>query len=225
MQYLLDTANLEDIRRAWDIYPLAGVTTNPTLVAREGGDFWALLQAIRGAIGEAALLHVQAVGREAGEIVREAENLAARAGGNVYVKIPVTAEGLKAIKALRGRGVRTTATAVFTPQQALLAAAAGADFVAPYVNRLDNICGGGARVVGDIVHLFGLYGLPAKVLAASFKNAEQVHDVSLAGSHAVTVSPEILGLLLSHPLTDASVDKFRRDWEATYGADRLTFDI
>lgn len=223
MLYLLDTANIDDIKRAWDIYPLAGVTTNPTLLAKEGGDFRARLRAIREVIGEAAL-HVQAVSGEAAGIVAEAEYLAGAFGGELYVKIPVNAEGLKAIKLLRGRAIKTTATAVFTPQQALLAAVAGAAFVAPYVNRLDNICGDGPRVVGEIVRLLQVHGLSTRVLAASFKNAEQVHAVSLTGSQAATVSPDILELLLYHPLTDAGVERFCRDWEAVYGPGKTTLD-
>lgn len=225
MLYLLDTANIGEINQAWEVYPLAGVTTNPTLVAKEGGDFLGRLRAIREIIGEAAMLHVQALSREAAGIVAEGDYLADKLGGGLYVKVPVTVEGLKAIKALKAQGIKTTATAVFTPQQALLAARAGADFVAPYVNRLDNICGDGPRVVADIVHLLSVHALATRVLAASFKNAEQVHAVSLAGSQAATVSPDILGLLLCHPLTDASVDRFVGDWEAVYGAGKTTRDV
>lgn len=225
MLYLLDTANIEAIRRSWDVYPLAGVTTNPTLIAKEGGDFLGRLRTIRAVTGEEAMLHVQAVSREAAGIVGEAEYLAEALGAGLYVKIPVTAEGLKAIKILRGRGIETTATAVFTPQQALLAAVAGAAFVAPYVNRLDNICGDGPRVVSEIVRLLAVHGLTTKVLAASFKNAEQVQAVSMAGSQAVTVGPDILELLLAHPLTDAAVDRFGGDWEAAYGPGKTTRDV
>ncbi|MDR3564130.1 MAG: fructose-6-phosphate aldolase [Negativicutes bacterium] len=225
MLYLLDTGDVNHIKRAYDLYPLAGVTTNPTLIAREKADFLGMLTAIRGIIGAGTMLHVQAVSRTAEGIVGEASYLAEKIGGHLYIKIPVIAEGIKAIKLLKERGIKTTATAVFTPQQALMAAVAGADFVAPYVNRLDNICGDGARVVSDIVELFKTYNLPARVLAASFKNSEQVHQASLAGAHAVTVSPDILDLLLSHPLTDSSVDQFVKDWEGFYGAGKLTSHV
>lgn len=225
MLYFLDTGNLDDIRRAHDLYPLAGVTTNPTLIAREQTDFFGLLTQIRELIGADAMLHVQAISQSAAGIIKEAHYLREQVGGNLYVKIPVTAEGVKAIKLLKHLGIKTTATAVFTPQQALMAAVAGADFVAPYVNRLDNICGNGGRVIGEIVELLRVHNLPAKVLAASFKNTEQVHLASLAGSHAVTVNPEILDLLLHHPLTDSSVEQFVRDWEGFYGLGKVMTDV
>jgi fructose-6-phosphate aldolase 2 len=224
MLYLLDTGNISHIRRAFDLYPIAGVTTNPTLIARERTDFLGMLTQIREIIGADALLHVQAVSKTAAGIVDEARYLTAKVGGNLYIKIPVIAEGIKAIKLLSNQGIKTTATAVFTPAQALMAAVAGADFVAPYVNRLDNICGDGVRVISQIVELFRVHNIPAKVLAASFKNAEQVHQSALAGSHAVTISPDIIDLLLSHPLTDASVDRFVGDWEEVYGPGKVTID-
>jgi len=225
MLYLVDTADISCIKRVYDLYPIAGVTTNPTLLAKERADFWETLHSIKKIIGGEAMLHVQAVGTAAAEIVAEAEHLAAKIGGSLYVKIPVTAEGIKAIKLLKNRGIKTTATAVFTPQQALLAAVAGADFVAPYINRLDNICSDGVRVSGEIVRLFEVHGIPARVLAASFKNIEQVHQASLAGCHAVTVSPEIIDMLVQHPLTDASVAQFIRDWEGFYGTGKLTIHV
>lgn len=225
MLYLLDTGNIDDIKRACDLYPITGVTTNPTLIARERSDFLGLLARIREVIGADAMLHVQAVSKAAAGIVEEACYLYEQVGGNLYVKIPVMAEGIKAIKLLKRLGIKTTATAVFTPPQALMAAVAGSDFVAPYVNRLDNICGDGVRVVGEIVELFRVHNLPARVLAASFKNTEQVHQASLAGSQAVTVSPEILDLLLGHPLTGASVEQFVKDWEGVYGPGKVTTDV
>lgn len=212
MQFLLDTANIEDIKRGFDLYPIAGVTTNPTIIAKEKVRFPAILCDIRNTIGQEAMLHAQVLGRTAGEMVQEAHDMIRVAGEGLYVKIPVVPEGIKAIKQLRKQGVHTTATAVFSPQQALLAAIAGADYVAPYVNRLDNICGDGIRVVGEIVALFKIHQLPTRVLAASFKNAEQVHRVSLAGSQAVTVSPDIIDLLLEHPLTLNAVQQFAADW-------------
>ena len=218
MLYLLDTANIEEIKHSFDLYPLAGLTTNPTLIAREKKDFPGLLFEIRSVIGSSAMLHVQVLGETAEMIVRQANKLMDKVGGNLYVKIPVLAEGIKAIRLLHAQGIKTTATAVFTPQQALLAAVAGADFVAPYVNRLDNICGDGVGVVGEIAELFRIHQLGARVLAASFKNTEQVHRASLAGSHAVTVNAEILAMLLEHPLTQSSVQQFGDDWKSSFGA-------
>jgi fructose-6-phosphate aldolase 2 len=213
MQYLLDTANIEDIKRGFDLYPLAGVTTNPTIIAKEKVRFPSVLCDIRNTIGSEAMLHAQVLGRTAWEMVQEAHEMIRAAGEGLYIKIPVVPEGIKAIKQLHKQGIRTTATAVFAPQQALLAAVAGADYVAPYVNRLDNICGDGIGVVGEIVTLLRIHKLPTRVLAASFKNAEQVHRVSLAGSQAVTVNPEIIELIMDHPLTISAVRQFAADWE------------
>ena len=214
MKFLLDTANIKQIQRLFDVYPLTGVTTNPSILANAKVQFPSILSEIRGVIGIESMLHAQVLGLTATEMQQEAYEIVRAAGEEVYIKIPIVPEGIKAIKVLSKQGVRTTATAVFTPQQALLAAVAGANFVAPYVNRLDNICGDGVGVVGEIVKLFQVHKLSAQVLAASFKNVDQVHRVSLVGSQAITVTPEILELLLEHPLTVSAVSQFSADWEA-----------
>lgn len=225
MLYLLDTANIDLIKRAFDLYPISGVTTNPTIISKEKRNFFDVLRDIREVIGEDSMLHVQALGTKAEDIVREAEYLSENIGGHLYIKIPVIPEGIKAIKILKKKDIKTTATAIFTAEQALIAAAAGADFVAPYVNRIDNIGGNGVRVVSEIVKLFITFGMNAKVLAASFKNVQQVHEVALCGGHAVTVSADIMDGLLSHPLTDWSVNQFIKDWEEVYGKGKLTLDL
>lgn len=225
MLYLLDTADLQEIKRAYDLYPITGVTTNPTIIAREKTDFLQRLQEIRSIIGDQAMLHVQAISKQAEDIVAEAEYLTNQVGGNLYIKIPVIPEGIKAMKILQQKEIKTTATAIFTPQQALMAAVAGAEFLAPYVNRLDNICSDGIKVVAEIVELLNIYNLSAKVLAASFKNVEQVHKASLYGSHAITASPDIIDSLLKHPLTDSSVNQFVKDWESIYGEGKLTINL
>lgn len=222
MMYLLDTANLNDIERAFDLYPMAGVTTNPSIIAKEKKDFITILKDIRKVIGSDMMLHAQAVGTKAEDIIDEAKYINEEIGGNFYIKIPVIKEGIKAIKILSRSGIKVTATAVFTPEQALMAAVSGASFVAPYVNRLDNISGDGVRVVDEIVELLSLNKLNCNVLAASFKNVEQVHKVNLTGAQAITVSPEILDGLINHPLTDWSVDKFIKDFEGVYGKGKLT---
>ena len=198
MLYILDTADLEAIRHCNEFYPLAGVTTNPSIIAKEKTDFWRLVGEIRAVIGGGKMLHVQTVQKTAD-------------------KIPIGEEGLKATMELKKRGIGVTMTAIFTPAQALIAAKAGASFVAPYVNRLDNILGDGARVVGEIAGQFRLYGMDCRVLAASFKNAEQVHRCAMAGCQSVTVSADILKAVISHPMTDAAVTGFDRDWAGVYG--------
>ena len=131
--------------------------------------------------------------------------------------MPISAEGLRATVELKKLGLKVTETAIFTQQQALIAAKAGADFVAPYVNRLDNIVSDGVNVVGEIVQLFKEYNLPSKVLAASFKTVEQIHKIAMAGSHAITISPELFDTLTYHPMTLYAIDDFVADWESVYG--------
>ncbi len=225
MLYLLDTADLEEIKRTFDLYPLKGVTTNPTIIAKENDSFLAILNNIREIIGAEKMLHVQALGTTAEEIVKEAEYLNEKIGGELYVKIPVIPEGIKAIRILTEKGINTTATAIFSQQQALMAATAGADFVAPYINRIGNTNINGIKVVEEIVQLLDLHNLECKVLAASFKNAQQVHEVTLAGARAATINANLIDKLLEHSGTEWSVNQFIDDWESVYGEDKLVLDV
>lgn len=222
MFYILDTADVEDIRHCNEYYPLAGVTTNPSIIAKEHSDFWSLIAQIREIIGEEKMLHVQTTETEAEAIVEEAKLLRERVGGEFYLKIPICEEGLKATMMLKKIGIPVTMTAIITPAQALMAARAGAEFVAPYVNRLDNILSDGTRVVTEIVEEFKLHGIEAKVLAASFKNAEQVHKCALAGCHSATVTADIMKTLISHPMTDAAIEGFENDWKNVYGNKKIS---
>ncbi len=224
MIYILDTADLAAIKHCNEFYPLSGVTTNPSIIAKEKGDFWQILKEIRGVIGNDKMLHVQTVQTTAKKMVEEAKLIKEKIGGDIYIKIPIGEEGLKAVPMIKNLGIGVTMTAIFTPAQALMAAKAGADFVAPYVNRLDNILGDGTNVVAEIVQQFEIYGLDCKVLAASFKNAEQVHRCALCGCHSVTVSADVLKSLIIHPMTDAAVEGFERDWKGVYG-DKTIFDF
>lgn len=224
MLYILDTANIESIKKAYDLYPMTGVTTNPTIISKEKRDFIEILKDIRNVIGKDSMLHIQVISTTAKEMVKEAEYLVKTIGGNIYIKIPVIPEGIKAIKILKKKNIKITATAIFTAQQALMAAIAGADFVAPYVNRIDNISGNGVHVVEEIVSLFETHNLHSKILAASFKNVQQVHAVSLTGAHSVTVNPEIMDKMLEHPLTDWSITQFINDWEIVYGKNTSTLN-
>ena len=224
MIYILDTADLAAIKHCNEFYPLSGVTTNPSIIAKEKGDFWQILKEIRGVIGDDKMLHVQTVQTTAKKMVEEAKLIKEKIGGDIYIKIPIGEEGLKAVPMIKNLGIGVTMTAIFTPAQALMAAKAGADFVAPYVNRLDNILGDGTNVVAEIVQQFEIYGLDCKVLAASFKNAEQVHRCALCGCHSVTVSADVLKSLITHPMTDAAVEGFERDWKGVYG-DKTILDF
>ena len=217
MKFFIDTANLSQISKAQEMGILDGVTTNPSIIAKAKTDFWPLVENIRAIIGKDKMLHVQTTETKAEAIVEEAKLLQERLGGEFYVKIPIGEEGLKATMMLKEIGIKVTMTAIFTPAQALMAAMAGASFVAPYVNRLDNILGDGCEVVAEIVNQLENYGSDCKVLAASFKNAEQVHKCASYGCHSVTVTDDIMKLLISHPMTDAAIAGFEKDWKGVYG--------
>ena len=226
MLYILDTADLDAIKHCNEFYPLDGVTTNPSIIAKEHDDFWKIVKGIREIIGEDKMLHVQTTQTKAEKIVEEAKLLVNELGGNTYVKIPISEEGLKATMMLKKLNIRVTVTAIFTPAQALISAKAGASFVAPYVNRLDNILGDGTNVVEEIVKQFNIYKLDTKVLVASFKNAEQVHKSAAAGCHCVTINEEILKLITHHPMTDIAIEGFEKDWARVYGDKKiLDFEV
>ena len=220
MIYVADTANIEELKQLFYYFPLEGVTTNPTILAQEKKPLSIILPELIELVGD-KMLHVQMISEKAEDMLREAKAYKAKygLGDNYYAKIPVTAEGYKAMPMIKDAGMNVTATAIFTQQQALVAARSGADWVAPYVNRLDNISSHGIEVVSNIVDNIKCYGLETKVLAASFKTVDQVHRVSMAGAHAATISFEILERLRSHPMTDMSVDWFTKDAEGLYDID------
>lgn len=217
MIYLADTDNIEEIRDLFMYYPMEGVTTNPSILSHEGEPLSKIIPEILKYI-EGKMLHVQTVSEKAEDILHEAKLYREYFDlkNNYYVKIPVTREGYRAIRMVKEAGMNVTATAIFTQQQAMIAANEGADFVAPYVNRLDNIVSHGIDVVSDITKGIRLYGLKTQVLAASFKNVDQVYRVSLTGCHAVTASYEVLIALMSHPMTDKGVFDFERDGAHLY---------
>lgn len=218
MQYLIDTANLEEISAAFDVFPLAGVTTNPTILVKEKApDYWEHLRAIREIIGMDKMLHIQVLGSTVEEMEKEARAIHNNIGGNLYIKIPVTATGLKAMRVLSQKGIKVTATAIYTEQQALLAAIAGAGYAAPYINRIDNMGGNGNSTAKEIADCYRRYELSCRVLGASFKNAQQVQQTARDGVQSVTVGYEVLCQVLKHPLTDSSVQQFNDDWHNLYG--------
>lgn len=217
MLVMLDTADHTSIKEGVKYFPLAGVTTNPSIVTKAKKDFWELQEGIRTIIGNDMMLFAQVVGESAEEMLEEAKVLAARLGENTYAKVPVTKEGLKAMSLIKAEGIGVLATAIFTPMQALLAARAGADWVAPYVNRIDNITGDGVGVVAAIREIYDQAGIETRIVAASFKNVQQVLECARLGAEAVTVPAEILEKMLDHPMTDWSMDQFNKDWAAQYG--------
>jgi fructose-6-phosphate aldolase 2 len=217
MIYLADTANIEEIKELFMYYPMEGVTTNPTILLHEDKPLSKIIPEIQECIGN-KMLHIQTISENAEDILKEAKKYREYFGltSNYYVKIPVTMEGFRAIRMVKEAGMNVTATAIFTQQQALMASNAGADFVAPYVNRLDNIVSHGIDVVSDIVKGIKLYNLRTKVLAASFKNVDQIYRVSMVGCHSVTASYEVLKSLISHPMTDRGVMDFEKDGQHLY---------
>lgn len=221
MLYIIDDADIEKIRRCVEFYPVDGVTTNPTIISKQKADFPALIRSLRGLIGNDRMLHIQTTAQKAKDIIKEAQALQEYVGGDFYIKIPISPEGLKATMYLSKNGIKVTATAIFTQQQALIAAKAGAYFVAPYVNRLDNIVSDGVHVVEEVVQLFRQHNIGAKVLAASFKTVEQIHKIAMTGCQSITINPELYEKLIYHPLTLYSVDDFEKDWEAVYGKNSI----
>ena len=210
MKIFIDTANLEHIREvnSWGI--LDGVTTNPTLVAKEGKEFAGTIREICSIVdGD---ISAEAVSMDAEGMVAEARELS-KMHKNVVVKIPMTAEGLKAVKVLSAEGVRTNVTLVFSPNQALLAAKAGATYVSPFVGRLDDINHTGMDLVRDIVDIFEVHGFDTQVIAASIRHPLHVTEAALAGAHVATIPYDVLKKMLKHNLTDAGIQRFLKDWE------------
>lgn len=225
MLYLQDTANVLQIKKINDYYPLSGVTTNPTILCKEKKNILTIAKEIRETIGRDSMLHMQTIQMKAEDIIKEAHFLRENIEGNLYIKIPVMPEGIKAIKILKKDNFNITATAIFTANQALMAAMSGADFVAPYVNRIDNISGNGVQVVEDILHEFKNYSLQTKICAASFKNIQQIHEVSKLGVHSVTVGPELFDKLVLNPSTDVSVEQFLEQWLNTFNSNTLIIQV
>lgn len=219
MRLYIDTANVEQIRHLNEYYPIAGVTTNPSILVKENRPFLEVLKEIREVIGEEKELFVQLLGETAEEMIEEANFIMRELTGKLAVKIPVTEEGLKAIKKLSEENVPVLATTIYTSFQALMAALAGAKYVAPYVNRIDNLTGNGVKVVSEIAQLFESYQLSTEILAASFKNVQQIHDVCLAGAETVTVSPDLISKFIAFPSTVSDVAVFKKEWQKAYGAD------
>jgi fructose-6-phosphate aldolase 2 len=217
MIYMADTADLNELKKLYAFFPLEGVTTNPTILSQAGLKLTVAVEGIQELVGN-GMVHVQMLSASAEDMVREAKKYRSYFdfGDNFYAKIPVTPDGYRAMRMLKDAGINVTATAIFTQQQALVAMRAGADFVAPYVSRLDNISSHGIEVVADIVQNTFEYNLQSKVLAASFKTVDQIYRVSMAGAHSATINPELLHQLIKHPMTDISVKQFEVDGADLY---------
>ncbi len=220
MEILLDTANIEQIKKYMGLYEVVGVTTNPTIISREKAEFWPLLEEIKSLIGDKQL-HVQVTADTWEEMVKEAECIQERLGKETYIKVPVNEQGICAMKHLKAQGANVTATAVYSIQQAMLAASVGADYMAPYFNRMNNLNMDSKKVVAEIADLYKMHGKSTKILAASFKNTEQVLDSLKAGAHAVTVSVDLLTMMVDNAIIRFAVDGFKQDWINLYGNKKI----
>lgn len=211
MQFFIDTANIAEIREARAFGVLDGVTTNPTLMAKQGGDWRVVAREIcREVEGPVSL---EAVGETADDLVRMGLELVGY-GPNVVVKVPMTPEGIKAVRILKSQGVDCNVTLIFSPMQALVAAKAGAAYVSPFVGRLDALSQDGMQLVEDIMTIYREYGLETKVIVASVRHPRHVTDAAIIGAHVATIPPAILKQLFEHPLTDAGLETFNKDWAA-----------
>ncbi len=210
MELFLDTANVNEIREAWDMGVISGVTTNPTLVAREGRIFEDVLREIAGIVD--GPISAEVVSLKADKMVQEARDVAGW-HHSIVIKIPMTPDGMKTVKTLSGEGIRTNVTLVFSAAQALLAAAAGATYVSPFVGRMDDVGNEGLAVVRDIAEIFDIHGIPTKIIAASIRHPMHVIEAARAGAHIATVPFGVLMSMLKHPLTDVGIARFLKDWE------------
>ncbi|URN99185.1 fructose-6-phosphate aldolase [Leclercia adecarboxylata] len=217
MELYLDTANVADVERLARLFPLAGVTTNPSIIAASGEPLWDVLPRLQKAIGPQGTLFAQTMSRDAEGMVVEARRLRDVIPG-IVVKIPVTAEGLVAIKTLKKEGITTLGTAVYSASQGLLAALAGAKYIAPYVNRVDAQGGDGIRTVQELQSLLELHAPDSMVLAASFKTPRQALDCLLAGCEAITLPTDVAQQLLNTPAVESAIDKFEQDWKNAFGS-------
>lgn len=210
MKFFLDTANVEAIKKAVDLGVCDGVTTNPTLIMKEGKDHRKTIQEIAEVVK--GPISVEGVGETAKEIVKEAEEFAKWAP-NIVVKVPMTKEGIKAVHMLKGKGIKTNVTLVFSPSQALLAAKAGTSYVSPFVGRLDDVSYNGMDLVRAIMVIFRNYGFNTEVIVASVRHPNHVVEAALAGAHIATVPAAVLEKLWGHPLTDKGIKTFKEHHE------------
>ena len=215
MRFFIDTANVDDIRKANDMGVICGVTTNPSLIAKEGKKFEDVIAEIASIVDGPISGEVKATTTDAEGMIREGREIA-KLHPNMVVKIPMTTEGLKAVKVLAAEGIRTNVTLIFTANQALLAARAGAAYVSPFLGRLDDISVRGVELVEEIAEIFAVAGIETEIIAASVRNPMHITDCALAGADIATVPYKVLEQMTHHPLTDAGIRKFQEDDRAVF---------
>lgn len=216
MRFFIDTANVDDIRKANDMGVICGVTTNPSLIAKEGKKFEDVIAEIASIVDGPISGEVKATTTDAEGMIREGREIA-KLHPNMVVKIPMTTEGLKAVKVLAAEGIRTNVTLIFTANQALLAARAGAAYVSPFLGRLDDISVRGVELVEEIAEIFAVAGIETEIIAASVRTPMHITDCALAGADIATVPYKVLEQMTHHPLTDAGIRKFQEDYRAVFG--------
>ena len=216
MRFFIDTAKVEDIRKANDMGIICGVTTNPSLIAKEGRDFNEVIREIASIVDGPISGEVKATTTDAEGMIAEGREIAA-IHPNMVVKIPMTAEGLKAVKVLSKEGIKTNVTLIFTANQALLAARAGATYVSPFLGRLDDISVRGVDLIREIAAIFKTAGIGTEIICASIRNPMHVTDCALAGGDIATVPYGVLEQMIKHPLTDIGIAKFQADYKAVFG--------
>jgi transaldolase len=209
MKLFLDTANLDEIREAASLGVVAGVTTNPSLIAKEGRDFRQVVEEICKIVD--GPISAEAVSLDAPGMIREAEDLATW-HPNIVVKLPITWEGLKATSHCAKKGIKTNLTLCFTPNQALLAARAGASYVSPFVGRLDDVSWNGIDLVADVAEIYDIHELRTEIIAASIRHPVHVIEAARAGAHIATIPFKVLQQLVKHPQTDQGIERFLADW-------------
>ncbi|RYG71716.1 fructose-6-phosphate aldolase [Lentibacillus lipolyticus] len=209
MKFFVDTANIDEVRSANELGVLAGVTTNPSLVSKEGVSFHERLKEITDEVSGSVSAEV--ISEDAPSMIQEGEELAAIAP-NITVKVPMTLEGLKAVKAFSDKGIKTNVTLIFNANQALLAARAGASYVSPFLGRLDDIGHDGMELIASIREMFELHEIDTEIIAASIRHPLHVMDAAKNGAHIATIPFKVFGQLVKHPLTDQGIEKFLADW-------------
>ena len=210
MKFFIDTANLEEIKKAVDMGMVDGVTTNPSLIARENKPFVEIIKEICKIVD--GPISAEVIALDAEGMVREGRELAA-IHENIVIKIPMTTEGLKAVKKLAEEKIRTNVTLIFSASQALMAAKAGASYASPFVGRLDDISQNGMDLISDIMNIYDNYGYATEVIVASIRNPIHVVDAALLGAHIATIPFKVIAQLARHPLTDLGMEQFLADWE------------
>ena len=216
MRFFVDTANVEDIKKANDMGVICGVTTNPSLIAKEGRNFNEVIAEIASIVDGPISGEVKATTVDAEGMIAEGREIA-KIHPNMVVKIPMTVEGLKAVKVLNSEGIKTNVTLVFSAHQALLAARAGATYVSPFLGRLDDISQPGIDLIRQIAEIFEVAGLDTQIIAASIRNPIHVTDCALAGADIATVPYKVIEQMTKHPLTDQGIEKFQKDYKAVFG--------